>query len=68
MSTTASIITNDQTVHIHTPIDSLLEVMFEAQNRVGQITWHNLAPNRAEGTYSTSPGTEFPITVTDNQN
>ena len=43
MSITTAIITGDCIAMIDQPVDCLLDAMIEAQNRVGQITWDDIA-------------------------
>ena len=65
MSITTAIITNDCIATIDQPVDCLLDAMIEAQNRVGQITWDDIAAERAHGTYRNPAGATAPITVVD---
>jgi hypothetical protein len=65
MSITTAIITTDCIATIDQPVDCLLDAMIEAQHRVGQITWNDIAFDRAEGTYRGPANTDIPISVVD---
>ena len=51
MTINTAIITADCITTLDQPVDSLLDAMIEAQNRVGQITWDDISAHRAAGTY-----------------
>ena len=65
MSINTAIITADCVATIDQPVDCLLDAMIEAQNRLGQITWTDITPQRADGTYRGSANPEAPISVVD---